>query len=52
LDAVIIVYCGTGHRSGIAAQKLVKTGYTHIPDSGGIINWLYKTVSGSNPEKF
>jgi rhodanese-related sulfurtransferase len=51
-DAVIIVYCRTGHRSGIAAKKLVKMGYTHILDLGGIVNWPYKTVSGSNPGKF
>ena len=52
LDTVIIVYCRTGHRSGIAAQKLVKLGYTHILDLGGIINWPYKTISGSEPGKF
>jgi phage shock protein E len=52
LEAVIIVYCRTGHRSGIAAQKLVKMGYTHILDLGGIINWPYKTINGSKPGKF
>lgn len=52
LNAVIIVYCRTGHRSGIAAKKLVKMGYTHILDLGGIVDWPYKTVSGSKPGKF
>lgn len=46
--AKIIVYCRSGHRSGIAATTLVGLGYTNISNLGGIINWPYETVKGSN----
>jgi phage shock protein E len=49
LNAVIIVYCRTGRRSNIAARKLVKLGYTHVLDLGGIISWPYKTITGPMP---
>lgn len=42
-DAVILVYCRSGHRSAIAAKALADAGYTHIYDFGGIIDWEYET---------
>jgi len=48
-DAVILVYCRSGRRSAEAAGKLATLGYTNIYDLGGIIDWPYDTVSGSEP---
>lgn len=46
-DDTIIVYCRSGHRSQQAAQKLVKIGYTHVYDMGGINSWPYETEAGA-----
>lgn len=35
-DAVIFVYCRSGNRSEIAANKLIELGYTKVFDLGGI----------------
>lgn len=35
----IYVYCRSGHRSKLAALKLVEEGYTNIIDCGGILDW-------------
>lgn len=43
-DQLILVYCRSGRRSKIAADELVKLGYTNIKDFGGIIDWQYETV--------
>ena len=43
-DATILVYCRSGRRSAIAAQKLVELGYQNIYDFGGIIDWNYDIV--------
>lgn len=48
-SAVLIVYCRTGVRSKQASDKLVKMGYEHIYDMGGIVDWPYETESG-NPK--
>jgi len=45
-DATIFLYCRSGRRSREAATTLVAMGYTHVYDSGGIIDWPYETVSG------
>jgi len=45
-ETVILVYCRTGRRSVIAAEALVKMGYTNVKNLGGIIDWPYETVSG------
>ena len=45
-DALILIYCRSGRRSEIAAQALIAMGYTNVRDFGGIIDWLYETVSG------
>jgi len=49
-DALIILYCRSGNRSNVAAQTLASLGYTQVLDWGGIIDWPFEIVSGSNPE--
>lgn len=49
LDATIIVYCRTGVRSKQAADKLVDIGFTDVKDMGGIVDWPYETVTGTEP---
>ena len=41
-DQLILVYCRSGRRSKLAAQDLVKLGYTKIKEFGGIIDWPYE----------
>ena len=41
-DKQILVYCRSGRRSKIAAEALVKLGYTNIKEFGGIIDWPYE----------
>ena len=48
LEAVYFVYCRTGSRSAAASAQLVQMGYRNIYDLGGIMDWPYGTVSGSN----
>ena len=43
-DQLILVYCRSGRRSKIAAEKLVKLGYTNVKEFGGIIDWEYEIV--------
>ncbi len=43
-DALILVYCRSGRRSKIAAEALVKLGYTNVKEFGGIIDWPYEIV--------
>ncbi|MBP3851844.1 MAG: rhodanese-like domain-containing protein [Erysipelotrichaceae bacterium] len=45
LDQTILVYCRSGRRSKQAADQLIKLGYTHIYDFGGIIDWPYEIVT-------
>ena len=40
----ILVYCRSGRRSKIAAEELVKLGYTNVKEFGGIIDWKYEIV--------
>ena len=40
-DKLILVYCRSGRRSKIAAESLVKLGYTNVKEFGGIIDWPY-----------
>lgn len=44
-DAVILVYCRTGRRSAMAAEKLNSLGYTAVFDFGGISGWPYEVVT-------
>ena len=43
-NQLILVYCRSGRRSKLAADKLVTLGYTNIKEFGGIIDWPYETV--------
>ena len=43
-DQQILVYCRSGRRSKIAAEALVKLGYTNVKEFGGIIDWEYEIV--------
>ena len=42
-DQLLLVYCRSGRRSKLAAEALVKLGYTNIKEFGGIIDWPYET---------
>ena len=44
LDQVILVYCRSGTRSKMAAQKLFDIGYTHVYEFGGINVWTGEVV--------
>ena len=46
-DDKLIVYCRTGVRSKQASDKLVALGFTDVNDMGGIVDWPYGTVAGS-----
>ena len=43
IDRLILVYCRSGRRSKLAAEALLKLGYTNIMEFGGIIDWPYET---------
>ena len=45
LDSKIIVYCQSGNRSRMAANRLIEMGYTNVYDMGGIIYWNYELVT-------
>lgn len=40
-DTPVIVYCKTGSRSELAAQRLSKLGYKNIYDLGSVVGWPY-----------
>ena len=45
----VIIYCRSGHRSLAAAIILCELGFEQIYHiEGGILNWPYKTISGSH----
>ena len=41
-DKQLLVYCRSGRRSKIAAESLIKLGYTNVKEFGGIIDWPYE----------
>lgn len=41
---MILVYCRSGRRSKMAAQKLGTIGYENVLEFGGIMDWGYGTV--------
>ena len=46
-ESNIMVYCRTGHRSKLAADKLIQMGYQQVYDiEGGITVWPYETEAG------
>ena len=44
-DQLILVYCRSGRRSKLAAQKLCESGYTNIIEFGGINTWQGEIVT-------
>ena len=44
-ERLILVYCRSGRRSKIAAEKLVESGYSNVKEFGGIIDWNYEIVT-------
>lgn len=42
-DTVTLIYCRSGRRSKLAAEKLAEMGYTELYEFGGIIDWPYDT---------
>jgi rhodanese-related sulfurtransferase len=44
-EQLILVYCRSGRRSKLAAEELVKLGYTNVKEFGGIIDWEYGTTT-------
>lgn len=44
-DALIIVYCRSGNRSGQAKRMLEDLGYTNVHDFGGLYRWEGKVIS-------
>ncbi len=47
-NALILIYCTMGQKSEEASKELVKMGYTNIYNFGGINDWPYATISGSD----
>ncbi len=41
-NQLLLVYCRSGRRSKMAAEILVKLGYTNIMEFGGILDWPYE----------
>lgn len=41
-ERLILVYCRSGRRSKIAADELVRLGYSNVKEFGGIIDWKYE----------
>ena len=50
LNQEILIYCRSGNRSSQAAKKMLEAGYTNVYDFGGINDWPYDTVSGSDTD--
>ena len=44
-STTILLYCRSGRRSALAADRLVELGYTNVYDFGGIIDWKYDIVT-------
>jgi phage shock protein E len=48
-DSLIILYCRSGNRSGIADRTLRSMGYSNVYDFGGISRWSGPLKSGLAP---
>jgi len=49
-NAQIVLYCGGGYRSAMAADNLQKMGYTNVLSmAGGIRLWREKNLPETNP---
>ena len=40
----ILIYCRSGRRAGIVGKDLVKSGYKHVLNFGGINTWPYGLI--------
>ncbi len=50
-NAQIVLYCGGGYRSAMAADNLQKMGYTNVLSmAGGIRLWREKNLPETNPQ--
>ena len=47
-DTVIVLYCRSGARSGVAKRALTSLGYTNIVDFGGITKWRGDLETGGS----
>lgn len=43
-DQIILIYCRSGHRAGLAAEKLAKLGYKKLYNFGGVNTWTGELV--------
>jgi phage shock protein E len=48
-NALIILYCRSGSRAGIAYNTLSSMGYTNLVNFGAVSSWKDKLVTGGNP---
>lgn len=48
-DALIIVYCRSGRRSGIALDSLTEAGYTNVINFGSYKSWPGELIEGPSP---
>lgn len=46
-QTTVFVYCRSGRRSAIAANTMIKLGYSSVYDLGGIVDWPYQTEKGN-----
>ena len=44
-DQLIMIYCRSGRRSKLAAEQLVKQGYTNVVEFGGFTDWTGETTT-------
>ena len=44
VDDTLLVYCRSGNRSAQASEQLIKNGFIHVYDFGGIMEWPYDIV--------
>jgi len=49
-DRLILVYCRSGRRSKLAAEKLAALGYTRVVEFGGIMTWTGEVISTEEEE--
>ena len=40
-DTPVLLYCRSGRRSAVAAEKLLRLGYRRLYDIGGLVGWPY-----------
>ena len=48
-ETEVLVYCRSGRRSKMGAEKLADLGYANVAEFGGIVDWPYEIVRESNP---